>query len=192
MTRAIKWQWCLLLLFNIPLALCIVLYDSDVPVPILLQCNVHHNCTPSIKRFDLRLKFKFVFDKSTTIILYVIILKLYRWSLDSQASWDKKFLKIERLVKMSYIRIWNRKLNELNELLFLLLYIKLGFMKQFVKVLTKKGQYFKYICSKFPVLSTLILKLPTHAVRINKQNLWNLFPQYRSHVKNILPTIFCI
>jgi hypothetical protein len=37
-------------------------------------------------------------------------------------------------------------------------HIKLGIMKQFVKALSKTGNFFKYLCKKFPNLSEVKLK----------------------------------
>ncbi|GFW51248.1 uncharacterized protein TNCV_3595301 [Trichonephila clavipes] len=44
------------------------------------------------------------------------------------------------------------------KILFPLLHIKLGLMKQFVKALDKEGKCFKYLCEQFPGLSDAKLK----------------------------------
>ena len=51
-----------------------------------------------------------------------------------------------------------KDLIDLNKVLLPPLHIKLGLMKQFVKALPKAGKCFKYICDKFPAISTAKLK----------------------------------
>ena len=55
--------------------------------------------------------------------------------------------------------ILTHALVERSKIIFPPLHIKLGIMKQFVKVLPKDGYCFKYICTKFPRSTTEKLKV---------------------------------
>ncbi|XP_014785903.1 uncharacterized protein LOC106880477 [Octopus bimaculoides] len=57
--------------------------------------------------------------------------------------------------------ILKESLVELDKIIYSPLHIKLGLIKQFVKTLDKNGEYFKYICSVFPDLTTGKLKAGT-------------------------------
>ncbi|GBM68298.1 hypothetical protein AVEN_126836-1 [Araneus ventricosus] len=54
--------------------------------------------------------------------------------------------------------VMNTTLVPSEKALLLTLHIKLGIMKQFIKPLSKYGECFKYLCSKFPKLSEAKLK----------------------------------
>ena len=79
---------------------------------------------------------------------------LFLW--DSRAT-DKRCVQREwpkrDVLEVIWLNIINQLLVDHHKIVFPPLHIKLGFMKQFVKVLNKENDCFKYLRESFPVLS---------------------------------------
>ena len=72
--------------------------------------------------------------------------------------WIKKEWPVREQMVPCEKNIQAQPLVERSKIVFPPLHIKLGVMKQFVKALSKEGECFKYICTKFPGLTIEKLK----------------------------------
>ena len=79
-------------------------------------------------------------------------------SRDKAIHWTEKDGPVRDRLNVGEKNVIAEQLVPRDKIVFPPLHIKLGFMKQFVKVLDKDGDCFQYICKNFPSLSNENLK----------------------------------
>ena len=75
-----------------------------------------------------------------------------------KAALHKKSLALRKTLEVGVKNVERKSLVDPKKVLFPLLHIKLGLMKQFFKALPKEGETFKYLCGEFLGLSKAKLK----------------------------------